>query len=144
MTHLEAIKNWIQTYPYYDILSEFSVDYTDQIPNNGGIFPAGLTEVSRKTDVLGNTTVNNQENFGIYVVFEKSPGDETAAEANQDWISQFQFWVQEQSIRGLAPVFGDVPPTERITASSGALYAASDEGLATYMVQLTINYTMRY
>lgn len=144
MTHLEMIKNWIATYPDYNILSEFSVDYTDQIPNNGGIFPAGLSEVSRRTDILGNTTVNNQENFGIYVIFEKSPGDAVAAEANQDWIAGFQHWVQEQSATGQAPIFGDVPYTERVTASSGALYAASDEGIATYMVQLSINYTKRY
>lgn len=144
MSHLSQIRNWIQTFPDYNILSEFSVDYTDQIPNNGGIFPAGLTEVSRKTDILGNTTVVNQESFGIYVIFYKAPGDTTAAEINQEWIADFQHWVQEQSVTGQAPVFGDIPNTERVTASSGALYAASDEGMATYMVQLTINYTKRY
>ena len=144
MSHLSQIREWIAAFPDYDILSEFSVDYTDQIPNNGGIFPAGLTEVSRKTDILGNVTVVNQESFGIYVNFYKAPGDDAAAEVNQEWIADFQLWVQEQSVTGQAPIFGDIPYTEKVTASSGALYAASDEGLATYMVQLTINYTKRY
>ena len=62
MTPIETIKNWIATYPGHNILSEFSVDYTDQIPANGGIFPAGLTEVSRTQDVTGDTLVQNQYN----------------------------------------------------------------------------------
>ena len=144
MSHLSQIRDWIATFPDYDILSNFSVDYTDQIPNNGGIFPAGLTEVSRVTDILGNVTVVNQESFGIYIIFYKAPGDQVAAEVNQEWVADFQQWVQEQSVTGQAPVFGDVPHTERAVATSGALYAADDEGLATYMVQLTINYTKRY
>ena len=144
MSHLSQIRDWIATYEGYDILSSFEVDYTDQIPNNGGIFPSGLTEISRRSDILGNVTVVNQENFGIYVVFDKAPGDNVAATDNQEWVSDFQLWVQEQSAKGLAPTFGDVPHTERITASNGALYAASDEGTATYMIQLSLQYTKRY
>ena len=40
--------------------------YTDQIPFNGGVFPSGLMEVSRTSDILGNVTVTNQYNFGLY------------------------------------------------------------------------------
>ena len=144
MSHLSRVMDWIATYEGYDILSYFRVDYTDQIPNNGGIFPSGLTEVSRRQDILGNVTVVNQENFGIYIVFDKAPEDTVAAADNQEWVSDFQQWVQDQSIQGLAPTFGDVPHTERITASNGALYAATDEGTATYMIQLSIQYTKRY
>ncbi len=144
MSHLSMIREWIATFPDYDILASFQVDYTDQIPSNGGIFPAGHDEISRTTDILGNTTVVNQENFGIYVVFDKTPGDNVAAADNQEWIAEFQEWVQEQSVKGEAPVFGDVPYRERIIASNGALYAATDEGLGTYMVQLSVRYVRRY
>ena len=52
----------------------------------------------------------------------------------------FQEWVQEQSALGLAPVFGDVPRQEKLTAQNGVLYDAEDEGLATYMVQLSVQF----
>ena len=74
MTALESIKQWISSYPGHDILSSFQVDYTDQIPANGGIFPSGLVEVERIEDILGNFTVVNQYNFGLYYVFQKIPG----------------------------------------------------------------------
>ena len=49
MTALETLKNWLKTYPGHDILGEFQVDYTDQVPSNGGVFPSGLEEIARKT-----------------------------------------------------------------------------------------------
>lgn len=142
MTPIETIKNWIATYPGHNILSEFSVDYTDQIPANGGIFPAGLTEVSRTQDVTGDTLVQNQYNFGLYYVFEKSPGDDEGAEVNADWIMDFQQWVQEQSITGNCPKFGD--RTTEIKAQNGSMYDANAEGLATYMVQLSVSFEKTY
>lgn len=144
MSDLEKLRNWIATFPGYDILNTFHVDYTDQIPSNGGIFPSGLVEVSRKRDICGNTTVQNQYNFGLYYVFLKDPGDSEGAAVNADWLMDFQLWVQEQSIKGAAPVFGDEPKAERIRAQNGVLYAAENEGTATYMVQLSIEFIKRY
>ena len=138
MTPLETIRKWVKPYPGHNILSDFSVDYTDQIPGNGGIFPAGLIEVSRTEDVTGDTMVQNQYNFGLYYVFEKSPGDDEGAEVNADWIMDFQEWVQEQSLTGSVPQFGD--RTTAVTAQNGALYAAEAEGTATYMVQLSVSF----
>ena len=144
MNNLEKLREWLKTYPGYNILENFSVDYTDQIPNNGGIFPSGLSEVSRRRDITGRTTVNNQLNFGLYYIFEKSPGDDEGAKVNADWISDFQMWVQAQSAQGKAPTFGDEPWNERISAQNGVLYQAEAEGTATYMVQLSVTYTIKY
>ena len=144
MTTLEIVRDWIATFSEYDILSKFQFDYTDQIPANGGIFPAGLVEISRKKDIVGNTTVENQLNFGIYTVFEKDPDDEAGAKINAEWVMKFQEWVQEQSVLGLAPAFGDVPNRVVIKAENGVLYEAQDEGVATYMVQLSINYINKF
>lgn len=143
MTALEKMRELIESYPGFDILSQFQVDFTDQIPANGGIFPSGLVEISRKKDILGNTTITNQYNFGLYYVFAKVPGDDAGATVNADWLMDFQEWVQEQSVRGLAPVFGDVPREERIIAQNGVLYDADDEGLATYMVQISVQFVKR-
>lgn len=144
MTALERIQAFIRDYPGADILQDFQVDFTDQIPANGGIFPSGLVEVSRKTDLFGNVTMTNQYNFGLYYVFEKAPGDDAGAAVNAGWLMDFQEWVQEQSVRGLAPIFGDDPQREKITAQNGVLYSAEDEGLATYMVQLTVQFVKKF
>lgn len=139
--NLTKLRNWIKTFPGFDILSAFRVDYTDQIPANGGVFPAGLVEISRKEDIVGNVTVTNQLNFGLYYVFTRAAGDDIGAQINADWIADFQLWVQEQDIRGLAPSYGR---RQRIKAENGALYATDDEGTATYMVQLSIQYDMEF
>jgi len=141
---LEKITGFIKSYPGADILRDFQIDYTDQIPANGGIFPSGLVEVSRKTDLFGNVTVTNQYNFGLYYVLEKAPGDAAGAAVNADWLMDVQEWIQEQSTLGRAPVFGDIPSQERVTAQNGVLYAAQDEGLATYMVQLSVRFIKRF
>jgi len=145
MTDLEKIREWIATFPDFDILGQFQVDYTDSIPANGGIFPSGLVEVDREEDIVGNTTVQNQLNFGLYYVFTKSPGDNTGATVNADWVMNFQRWVQSQSITGAAPTFGNIDTDEeQIKAQNGVLYEATDEGTATYMVQLSVNFTNYY
>ena len=144
MTALEKIRDFVKSYPGSDIFRRFHVDYTDQIPFNGGLFPSGLVEVSRKRDIIGNTTVTNQYNFGLYYVFEKSPGDDVGAMENADWVMDFQEWVQEQSVIGIAPTFGDEPESETITAQNGVLYDADEEGTAMYMVQLSVQFMKKY
>ncbi len=134
MTPLETIKAWIAAYPGHKILGDFSVDYTDQIPANGGIFPSGLLEVRRTKYMDGSYMLENQYNFGLYYVFEKSPGDDVGAEFNADWVMDFQEWVQSTK----PPQFGD--KTLRVVAQNGTLYAAETEGTATYMVQLSVNF----
>ena len=144
MTSLEKISGFIRQYPGADIFRDFHVDYTDQIPSSGGVFPSGLTEISRSRDILGNVTIVNQYNFGLYYVFEKSPGDDIGAMENADWLMDFQEWVQEQSVFGAAPTFGDDPKSETITAQNGVLYDADEEGTAMYMVQLTVQFKKIY
>ncbi len=144
MTALEKIRKFVRSYPGADIFRKFQVDYTDQVPFNGGIFPSGLVEVERRKDILGNVTVTNQYNFGLYYVFEKAPGDDIGAAENADWVMDFQEWVQKQSVIGAAPVFGDVPNREKITAQNGVLYDADEEGTAMYMVQLSVQFIIKF
>lgn len=144
MTALEKMVNWIKTYPGYDILGDFQIDYTDHVPNVGSLAPSGLVEVERRHDILGNATVTNQYNFGLYCVFEKAPDDNVGATINADWIMDFQEWAQEQSLTGLAPVFGDVPQMEQITAQNGMLFEIPADGTATYMVQLSVRFTHEF
>ncbi len=144
MTELEKVKQWLKNFPRFDDISKFSVDYTDQIPANGGIFPSGMVEISRVEDIIGNITVENQYNFGLYYVFGKAPEDDIGASLNADWIMEFQRWVQEQSVLGLAPVFGNTGEKEKAVAQNGVLYDANEEGTATYMVQLSFNFKKKF
>lgn len=144
MTDLEKLREWIKTFPGADKLRAFQVDFADAVPGMASIAPAGLVEVSRTLDIWGDVTVQNQYNFGLYYVLQKAPQDDVGATENADWVMDFQSWVQEQSARGIAPVFGDEPRSERIQAQNGVLYAADEEGTATYMVQLSANFTKYY
>lgn len=144
MTDLDKLREWIKTYPKHNLITDFMVDFVDQIPGGGSIAPSGLVEISRVTDILGDTTVENQYNFGLYYVFHKPADDDVEATYNAEWVMDFQRWVQEQSARHLAPTFGDEPVGERIQAQNGVLYAADEEGTAVYMVQLSIRFTKYY
>lgn len=144
MTALEKIREWIKTYLGCSQLQGLSVDYTDEVPANGGVNPSGLLEVSRKRDILGNVTVTNQYSFTLYFVFAKAPGDDVGAEENAQWLMDFQDWVQTQSITGKAPVFGDAPRQEIIKAQNGSLFTADSEGTAVYSAQLSVQFIKRY
>lgn len=143
-TDLQRLRDWLATYPGYDILGTFQVDYTDQITGGGGIFPQGLVEISRTEDILGNIEVQDQYNFALHLMLPKAPGDDTGATLNANWVMDFQRWVQQQSVRGLAPTFGDEPRTERMKANSGALYDTDEEGMALYVVTLSAEFTTKY
>lgn len=143
-TALEKMRAFIGTFPDADILDSLSIDYTDSVPCTGGLFPSGLVEIRRTRDILGNVTVENQYNFALYTVLEKSPDEDEGATANAEWQIAFQEWVQAQSVAGTAPTFGDVPKDERITAQNGTLYSAEGEGTALYAIQISVTFTKRY
>ena len=140
MTALEKMRDFVQSFPEYDILSRLDIDYTDKMPNAGGLFPNGLVEVSRTTDLLGNVSVTNQYNFALYTMLEKYQD----ATDNAEWQMAFQEWVQEQSARGLAPTFGDEPRAESIVAQNGMLYGADEEGTALYVIQINVRFVRNY
>lgn len=144
MSDLEKLRNWIQTYPNHEKIAAFSVDLVDQIPFKGSIAPSGLVEITRSEDILGNVTVNNQYNFGLYYAFRKDPEDDMEATKNAEWLMDFQKWIQEQSVLRKTPVFGDDPLKERISAQNGSIYDATEDGTAIYMVHLSVSFTKIY
>jgi hypothetical protein len=143
-TPLEKMRWLVARYPSADILESLSIDYTDQVPDMGGIFPQGLVEVARQADILGNVTVTNQLNFALYTVLTKAPEDDAGATYNAEWVFDFQQWVQEQSIARQAPTFGDVPHMEQIVAQNGEIYSADAEGVAIYAIQISAIYQKKY
>ena len=144
-TDLERLRAWLATYPGYDILDNMLVDYIDEIPGAASLMPAGLVEIGRTEDILGNVTVRNQYNFGLYLALEKSPGDDIASAYNAGWVLDFQRWVQAQSVTRAAPTFGNIDQRrETIKAQNGALLDTGKEGVAVYVVQLSAEFSTFY
>ena len=56
----------------------------------------------------------------------------------------FQEWAQERSALGLAPVFGDEPRSERVSAQNGQVYQSDEEGWAMYVIQISATFTKRF
>lgn len=139
MNDLEKLRKWLLTYPNWSESGLLYVDYTDAVPGLG-LYPAGLEELGRQEDVLGNVTVKCRYHFALYRV-TAAQEDKTEDAA---WLLEFQQWVQQQSALGLAPQFGDVPGTERLRAQKGKLKEASQAGTATYVVTLTADFTKIY
>ncbi len=139
MTDLETLRQWLRTYPGWGD-GELPVDYADGIPDSFGLYPGGLEELSRQEDVMGNVTVEYRYHFTLHRI-TAGQGDNTAEAA---WLLDFQHWVQQQSILGLAPHFGDVPYAERLRAQKGELKEASQAATATYTVTLTADFIKNY
>lgn len=142
---LDRLRAWLATYPDYDILHNMLVDYIDEIPGAVSLMPAGLVEITRTEDILGNVTAQNQYNFGLYLALEKSPGDDIASAYNAGWVLDFQRWVQAQSIAHTAPTFGNIDQRqETIKAQNGALLDTDEKGVAVYIVQLSAEFKTKY
>ena len=144
MTALEKLEAWLAAFPDFELLSAFQVDYTDHIPIGSGALPPGLEELERRGDISGGVEVVDQYNFGIYAAAGRTSGEGPGTEADTGWLMSFRQWVQDQSVLGLAPAFGDEPGSEKILAGDRALYEASDRGAALTVVRLSVQFKKKY
>lgn len=143
MSDLERVREWIKGFD--GVPHEFSIDYTSEIPGTAGLFPDGMIEIQRREDIVGNVTVTNQYNFGIYYVFSKPSSEDEQAAANAGWVMEFQKWVQEQSILKKAPTFGNFEANKEIfKAQNGTMYSVPETGVAIYMVLLNVTFKNYY
>ena len=138
MTDLEKLRQWLQTFPQWE--DEIFVDFSSDAPGNAGIFPAGVEEIARRADLLGNLQLDCRYRFTIQrkIVGQKDGG------ANAQWLADFQNWVLAQDAAGLGPQFGDVQGKTRIQAKNGGLHAVSASGIATYTVTLIADFVKNY
>ncbi len=136
MTDLEKMKQWLLTFPRWEQGGLLYIDFTDALPENMGLYPTGMEEVSRRATVDGGVITRNRYHFALYRV---TTGQEDNA-ANAQWLLDFQKWVQEQSLAGYAPVFGDEPAQERLRAESGKLRESKAPGTGKYVVMLTAEF----
>lgn len=136
MTVLEKLKNWLQSFPLWE--DTLQIDAVSALPGSSGLFPRGITEISRKTDILGNVTTENKMQFVLYRVAPHQPED------NSSFLLALQNWIQQQSACGLAPQFGDDATRERVLAEQGKLHAVPQASTGKYGVNLTVEYIKNY
>lgn len=129
---LEKLKQWLQTFPLWE--DSIQLDYVEGGPGNTGLYPKGLTELSRREDVLGNLQVRCR----LEVILRKNAA---RSEENARWLLEFETWVMEQDRLGLAPEFGDDPKLSHIRASEGQLQSHTQVGSALYTVKLLAEFT---
>ena len=137
MDELEKLQQWLAGYPGWG--GSLQVDHLDGLPGSCGLFPAGLEELGRTEDVLGNVTVRNRSHYMLYRICA-GPEDN---ENNARWLLAFQNWALEQCLAKKAPAFGDEPENERIHAQKGRLYRNTQTGTATYGVALTVDWVRK-
>lgn len=124
---LEKLQAWLSAYPHWN-----------GYPARICILPKGLEEISRREDVLGNALVGCRCYVTLFWEME-SAGDDTE---NARRLLEFQNWVQEQSILGLAPKFGDVASEERIRTEKGGYTPAAQ--IVTYTATLVADFMKGY
>ena len=132
---LEELRNWLQTFPKWE--GTLHLDYADHVPGSSGLYPKGLTELSRREDVLGNLKIRYSWMFELKRAA-------ACGEENARWLLDLQNWVAEQDRLGLAPEFGDEPRAERIRAFEGKLSNHTQAGSSLYTVALTVEFTKLY
>ena len=69
MSELEQVIAWLRTYEGHDILKDWHVDYTDQVPSCGAVFPQGLQEIERRTYITGAVCVHKSEQLRSVLYF---------------------------------------------------------------------------
>ena len=132
---LEMMKAWLETFPRWE--GTLQIDYADAVPGNSGLYPKGITELSRREDVLGNV----RSRYSCAFTLRRAAGQ---GHENAQWLLDFQNWVMEQDRLGLAPKFGDEPSSERLRAFEGRLDSRHQAGSNMYTVQLTAEFTKLY
>ena len=134
---LEKMKQWLMSCPLWE--GRLFVDCHDGRPGSAGLYPAGVEQVQRREDVLGNVTAVYRCHFDLLRV---TTGQQDNTQ-NAHWLLEFQNWVHQQCCQGLAPKFGDEPAREQIRAEKGRLKSAPQTGTGIYTVHLTAEFVWK-
>lgn len=138
MDSLEQLRIWLSTCPY--LSGEIRFDTVGVTPGSMGLYSCGREETGRQEDVLGNVTTHCMHTFMLYMVC--SPEPQTGKTARQ--MIQVQDWVNQQSMEGNAPIFGDVPRQEKIWAERGKLHSVAKSGTWKYEMRLIVQFQKKF
>jgi len=126
MDILEKVAAWVKSYPGWGG-ADLTVDNTAPTPGSCGLFPLGEEELSRQTDVVGNTRVRYRRNFALRRVAVRG---ENAAR----WMMDFGRWARTSD----PPALGDQTVARAV---GGRLLTSVVTGIATYDITISLEYT---
>ena len=123
---LNQVADWIKTFPHWGT-QPLTIDLTPPAPGTCGLFPAGEEELSRREDVLGNTTCRYRQEYLLRRVALR--GEDAAA-----WMLSFGRWARTVE----PPAIGQETVAK---ATRGRLLTSVNTGIATYEIKISMEYT---
>lgn len=142
LNSVEKMRAFIQQYPNLSgFTNGIKIDWNDS--KSFGLMPMGQSTISRKEDILGDIILKKQYNFALYA--NRFTIEDVMRIETIGFLDDFSEWIEEQSIRGDAPNFGDNPEAEEISAQNGMLYQMYEDGKAgRYQIQIKVLYEKHF
>lgn len=133
MSVLQSTIGYIQTCPY---IAEVGPVLTETIDEMGEIAVSPTTRSVIKQYHGGGAVI--EINMALYL--RGHTGDEADRAENNALLENFQDWVFEQQAKRNYPDLGPGKQAQSISAANGMPYQYSDDGTATYQVQIKLRY----
>jgi hypothetical protein len=138
MNIIELVKVVVMGFPN---ISDLHIDYTEDDPDNYGLYPTGDQHV--KEDVLGNQT--RQHNFVLYATFQSFTDYERLA--NSTFLLDLAYWLEKAATGQMIEVtINEQTVTgtlKKLSSANGMLYGYKEgtlSGPVTYQLQIYAQY----
>ncbi len=141
---LPALRDFLAGAPALSDLT-LRVEDAGPAPGTGGLWPRGVTVLTRKENLLGGVSLRCRAEFLLRLCLPLPPGDDARAVRNAGRLLALQSWVAAKSAAHALPAFGNgLPEGETLRAQDGRLETADAGGTARYTIRLLAEYTEVY
>ncbi len=138
MNIIELVKEVVLGFPN---ISDLHIDYTEDAPDNYGLYPTGDQLV--KEDIIGNQ--DRQHNFVLYAIFQSINNYERIA--NSTFLLDLAYWLEHAATGQKIEVTIDertvTGKLTKLSSANGMLYGYQNGDLAgpvTYQLQIYAQY----
>lgn len=133
---LPALRDFLAGAPALSDLT-LRVEDAGPAPGTGGLWPRGVTVLTRKENLLGGVSLRCRAEFLLRLCLPLPPGDDARAVRNAGRLLALQSWVAAKSAAHALPAFGNgLPEGETLRAQDGRLETADAGGTARYTIRL--------
>lgn len=141
---LPALRDFLAGAPALSDLT-LRVEDAGPAPGTGGLWPRGVTVLTRRENLLGGVSLRCRAEFLLRLCLPLPPGDDARAVRNAGRLLALQSWVAAKSAAHALPAFGSgLPEGETLRAQDGRLETADAGGTARYTIRLLAEYTEVY
>ena len=141
---LPALRDFLAGAPALSDLT-LRVEDAGPAPGTGGLWPRGVTVLTRRENLLGGVSLRCRAEFLLRLCLPLPPGDDARAVRNAGRLLALQSWVAAKSAAHALPAFASgLPEGETLRAQDGRLETADAGGTARYTIRLLAEYTEVY